>query len=630
MSIGQSHDPSVRTPLRVWPGVACASLCLVGMIVPFVLRDDAVYGFLAALVAAIGVVAWWLFFSRAPWPDRIAAIIVGGSALIATKRFVHPSIANAGMDMMMFVFGTPVLSIGLVVGAVAGRRISLAAQRGVMLLAILLASSTFTLLRTGGISGEGVSDLHWRWTPTPEQRLLARAADEPVVPPPPQLSPKPDETPTTTAPLGAPSPSAAPAPTTPRMEKRAMTPAGEEISGIAPAPAAAAVTGALDWPGFRGPQRDGVVRGVQINTDWSASPPRELWRRPVGPGWSSFAVRGNFIYTQEQRGEDEIVAAYTLATGAPVWRHSDPARFWESNGGAGPRATPTVSNGRVYAMGATGIVNALDAATGALLWSRNAASDTGAQPPGWGFAGSPLVIGDIVIVAAAGRLVAYDAASGNPRWFGPTGGGGYSSPQLRTIDGVPQVVLLRGSHTTSVAPADGAVLWEHLAQPSVAIVQPGFTPDGDVLVASGDVMGGNGLRRISVAHGDGGWTVEERWMSTGLKPYFNDFVVHKGYAFGFDGNILACIDLADGTRKWKGGRYGHGQLVLLSDQDLLLVTSEDGDVALVAATPDKFTEVARAPALEGKTWNHPVVVGDELLVRNDHEMAAFRLSLAVR
>jgi outer membrane protein assembly factor BamB len=384
----------------------------------------------------------------------------------------------------------------------------------------------------------------------------------------------------------------------------------------------------VEWPGFRGPDRDGVIRGVHIETDWSKSPPVELWRRPIGPAWSSFAVSGDHLYTQEQRGDDEDVSCYNLTNGNVIWRHRDAARFWESNGGAGPRGTPTVRNGRVYTFGATGIVNALDAATGAVVWSRNAATDTGATLPGWGFASSPLVLDDIVIVAASGRLAGYDAATGKPRWFRPTGGGGYSSPQLATIAGIPQVVLLSGGGATGVAPADGTLLWAHTWESGVSIVQPGQADNGDVLLSGGDAMGGIGMRRLAVAHGSSGWTVAERWTSRGLKPYFNDFVVHKGYAYGFDGSILASIDLADGTRKWKGGRYGSGQMVLLPDQDLLLVLSEEGELALVSATPDKFTEVARFKAIEGKTWNHPVLVGDLLLVRNGEEMAAFRLSRA--
>jgi outer membrane protein assembly factor BamB len=366
-----------------------------------------------------------------------------------------------------------------------------------------------------------------------------------------------------------------------------------------------------------------VIRGERIATDWSASPPALLWRRPIGPGWSSFAVRGDLLYTQEQRGEDEVVACYRVSSGEPVWMHRDAVRFWESNGGAGPRATPTLSGDRVYAFGATGILNALDARTGSVIWTRHAASDTGKAVPDWGFTSSPLVIDDVVIVHA-GALVAYDRVTGDRRWIGPSKGGSYSSPHLVTIDGVPQVLMMSGAGAISLAPADGALLWEH-AWPASRIVQPAVTEDGSLLInASGTA--GIATRRLAVAHGPGGWTVGERWTSRGLKPYFNDFVVHRGHAYGFDGSILACIDLQDGERKWKGGRFGHGQLVLLPDQDLLLVLSEDGELALVRAAPDRFTEVARFQALEGKTWNHPVLVGGVLLVRNGEEMAAFRLS----
>jgi outer membrane protein assembly factor BamB len=237
-----------------------------------------------------------------------------------------------------------------------------------------------------------------------------------------------------------------------------------------------------------------------------------------------------------------------------------------------------------------------------------------------------LVVDGLVLVAVSGHLAAYDLATGAPRWTAPARGVSYSSPHLATIDGVAQVLLLSSVGVASFAPADGKLLWEH-AWKGYPIVQPAVMADGNVLIS---VTDSSGTRRLAAARGAEGWTVQERWTSNGLKPYFNDFVVHKGHAYGFDGSILACIDLEDGKRKWKGGRYGNGQLVLLADQDLLLVLTEDGELALVRATPDQFTEVARAPALDAKTWNHPVLVGDVLLVRNGQEMAAFRLSLATR
>lgn len=309
-----------------------------------------------------------------------------------------------------------------------------------------------------------------------------------------------------------------------------------------------------------------------------------------------------------------------------MWRHRDAIRFWESNGGAGPRATPALDRRRVYAMGATGLLNALDAASGDVVWSRDVASDTGAQIPTWGFAASPLVIDDIVVAAAAGRLAAYDATTGDRRWLGPARGESYSSPHRATLGGVLHVLLLSNSGVVSVAPADGSILWSH-AWEGAAIVQPAILPGGDVLISTASPPSGIGVRRLGIAHDSGGWSADARWTSTGLKPYFNDMVVHSGHAYGFDGSILACIDLTDGTRKWKGGRYGYGQMLLLADQDVLLVISEEGELALVEAKPDQFRELARFPAIEGKTWNHAVLSGDVLLVRNGEEMAAFRLPL---
>ena len=206
---------------------------------------------------------------------------------------------------------------------------------------------------------------------------------------------------------------------------------------------------------------------------------------------------------------------------------------------------------------------------------------------------------------------------------------GYSSPHLATLGGIKQVLLLKGAGVISVAPTTGAELWKHSWRGD-GIVQPALTEDGHVLIGSGSGLGGVGVCCIAVEHGPDGWSTEERWTSSGLKPQFNDFVVHQGHAFGFDGSLLACIGLADGKRKWKDGRYGHGQVILLADQNLLLVMSEKGELALVTATLEQFRELARFKAINGKTWNHPVLVGDLLLVRNDQEMAAFRLKLAGR
>jgi outer membrane protein assembly factor BamB len=568
----QTNNPTSQKPLRLWPGVVLAVLLLLSMfVVPAVRPEAMIYGMLGGVACALGVLAWWVFFSRVRWVERLGVVALAAVAIFATRYVLHKSVAGAGMGFLFPVYGVVSVSVALVVGAAVSRRLSDRARRAVLAASVLLACGAWALARTGGITGDADLDLAWRWSQTPEERLLAQAVEEPS----------------------------------------------------APAPAPAAAENGADWPGFRGPERDGVVRGARIATDWQARPPIELWRRPVGPGWSSFAVHGGRLYTQEQRGEVELVTCYDAATGKPVWTHRDAARFYESNGGAGPRATPTLGDERVYTLGATGILNALKADDGSVVWSRDASADTKTKTPGWGYSGSPLLWGDFVVVAAGGTLAAYDRATGEPRWFGPKADCCYSSPHLLTLGGVTQIVLMNGPGVVGVAPADGRVLWQHPLPTGGRIIQPAVTADGDLLLAQGE---GADLYRVAVAQGPGGWTVEERWTTDGLKPYFSDFVVHKGHAYGLDNGEVACIDLKDGGHKWDGGSYGSGQLVLLPEQDVLLVVSEEGELALVGASPERFAELARFPAIKGKTWNHPVLAGEILLVRNGEEMAAFRLS----
>jgi outer membrane protein assembly factor BamB len=573
----QSADATEHKPLRLWPGVVIVLLqWLMRFVVPVFVPEAAVAGVFAGLLGGLAVMLWWAFFSRAPRAERWGAIVLMILAMLATSRFLHISIATGMMGLVFVVYAVPGLSLAFVVWALTSRRLSKLTRRVTMVATILLACAVWTLVQTGGFDTDGKHDFAWRWAETAEERLLAQAKDESMALP------------------------SAPA----AME------AGAETSPT--------------WPGFRGPDRDGIVRGTRIKTDWSASPPVELWRRPIGPAWSSFAVHGDLLYTQEQRGDHEVVSCYSVGSGEALWMHRDPARFWESNAGAGPRGTPTLSKGRVYSLGGTGILNVLDTRDGSVLWSRNAASDTKTKVPTWGLSSSPVVVDDLVIVAVVGKLIAYDLATGDPRWFGSDGGDGYSSPHLLTIDDVTQILLMSKAGAISVTPTDGSKLWGHPWPGGTRIVQPALCGPGELLLSAGD---GKGARRIAVVQGSDGWKAEERWSSVKMKPYFNDLVVHEGHIYGLNSRSLVCIDAENGQRKWKGARYG-GQVILLADQDLLLLLSEKGELALVRASPEQFAELARVPVIKGKTWNHPVLVGDVLLVRNAQEMAAFRLALA--
>jgi len=389
--LGAPMNIAARKPLRLWPGVVIVIMqWLVRFVLPVAVPGTTTYGVIGGIIGGLAVVLWWITFSRAPWLERLGAIVLMIIALFATSRIVDVSIAEGAQGMLLPLLAIPVLSLAFVVWAVGTRNLPDGARRSTMVAVILIACGGWAFVKTGGLTANFQNDLQWRWSRTSEDRLLAQSEAEPAG----------------SAPVR-------PAPETPKQK-----PAPESGNKVPPATLTPAEevreesrTGAV-WPGFRGPRRDDIVPGVRINTDWSAAPPVSLWRRPIGPGWSSFAVRGDLIYTQEQRGPDEIVSCYRLSTGKPVWVHRDRTRFWESNGGAGPRGTPSFSNGRVYAFGATGILNALNANNGAVVWSHDAASDTGAKIPQWGFASSPLILDDAVIVAVAGRLVAYDVRTG--------------------------------------------------------------------------------------------------------------------------------------------------------------------------------------------------------------------------
>ena len=381
-----------------------------------------------------------------------------------------------------------------------------------------------------------------------------------------------------------------------------------------------------DCPEFRGAQRDGVVRGVRIETNWKEGAPSLVWKQRVGPGWSSVIAVDGFLVTQEQRGESEAVVCYDAETGKEVWKHEDKARFSEGIAGPGPRATPTFREGRIYSLGGGGLATCLEARDGKVVWTCDLGKDNSAPPPMWGYSASPLLIDGKVILFAGGLsargIVALDAATGAPVWSKLVGKESYCSAQLVTSGGKPQLLMQDNTALAGLAVADGAVLWKkpYANEGVIPMLQSVQVEDGKVLVASG-----TGLALIELREEGGAWTVAEKWSAPRFQSSFSNFVLHEGYVYGLDQGALACVDAKSGARVWKKGRFGSGQLIVLADQGQLVVLSETGELALVDAKPSEPGDLFRFAAIEGKTWNSPTVAQNRLIVRNGVEMACFRL-----
>lgn len=391
---------------------------------------------------------------------------------------------------------------------------------------------------------------------------------------------------------------------------------------------ARALDGAADFPQFLGLTRDGVIRGVQLAHDWQAQPPELLWRRPVGEAWSGFAIAGGAAVTQEQAGAEEAIVCYDLATGAEHWRRQYPARYDDPLGGIGPRATPTISGGRVFALGAKGALHCLELATGAVVWQRDILADAHTKAPMWGASGSPLVDGDLVVVHPGGangnELAAYRIANGERAWSGGDAGEAYSSPQRVTLLGQPQWLNFNADGVAAQAIDDGRVLWKHPWPPGAQRVSdPRVIAPDRVLASTGYGVGADLLRVSRDAAGT--WKTERLWHSRHLRSKFAPLVVRDDSVFGLDDGRLTCLDLATGDPRWQGGRYGHGQFLLVGD--VLLISAENGEVVLVEAAPEAERVLGRFEALSGKTWNPPALGGAYLIVRNNHEAACFRLPI---
>ena len=460
---------------------------------------------------------------------------------------------------------------------------------GGLLGAVVVAAGT---LRIERVTGDLVPEFNWRWAPARDQ-LLPRA--------------------------------------------REGAPAAEQGRPWAARPGD-------DFPRFLGPAGDAALDAVVLG-DWKMAAPREAWRRPIGAGWSGFAVCDGHAVTLEQRGDEEVIACHAVADGAPEWSVPVRGRHETVLGGVGPRSTPTIRDGVVYATGATGWLHAIDGATGRVVWRKNVLDDLGidaaahAAAVAWGRAGSPLVTAQLVIVPGGGplaregggavSLVAYDRSTGARAWTGGDEQISYVTPALVAIDGRDVVLTVNESSVAAHDPVDGTRLWSFPwpghSNSDASCSQPHVLADGRIFLSKGYGVGAALFAPRPAA--DGPPAFDRAWSQPGLlKTKFTNVVIHEGHAYGLSDGILECVRVADGKRAWKGGRYGQGQV--LRAGELLLVQAESGEVVLVECAPGEHVVRGRLGALSGQTWNNPCIAAGRLLVRNADEAACYELGPA--
>lgn len=571
---------SAGTTLRWWPAAGLLAVMAGMKLIMLVLEAPPfpviMISFMGPAAVSGLIILWWLFASRASVKEKLIGL--GGTVCAAAiaAMLLHFSMKGMSFVLYMLPTGSALFALSLV----------LLANRPTLRLPVALIAATFgfgiwALVQMHGVTGKFSPEFSFRWSPTAEQEYLKSLADQ-------------------------------------KSDAVAEPTAPNEIITRASA----------QWSDFRGPQRDGNLPGVTLNEDWKAAPPKLVWKSKIGPGWSSFTVAGNRLFTQEQRGDNEAIVCLNAGSGKTLWAHEYPSRFWESVAGAGPRATPTIGDDGLFALGANGNLLCLNPINGEVIWQRDIQVDGDCKPPQWGFSASPLVHKGIVIVHAGGAekngVLAYDAKTGRPRWTAASGNHSYCSAQLASFDGVEGILMSTNLGLQFLNTDDGTTIWNHeWPVENYRAIQPLVKGDSIYIGTSLGV----GTRKITIKHDADAWKIDQDWTSLDMKPDFNDFVEFQGHIYGFDGNIFACVDCQTGKRQWKKGRYGNGQVLLLSDSGQLLITTEFGDIVLVKADPHKLIELGRVPGIEGKTWNHPVLIGNRLYVRNGEEVACYELAV---
>lgn len=378
------------------------------------------------------------------------------------------------------------------------------------------------------------------------------------------------------------------------------------------------------WPRYRGANADGLYLQSGLLDPWPAEGPLELYRQPIGGGYAGFVIGSGRAYTIEQRREEETVVCYDFETGYEIWSFGYRAYFQEQMGGDGPRSTPTLGEGRLYALGAQGDFHCLDAATGRLIWATNILE--GMENLEWGMSGAPLILGDLVVVANSGfggdSILAFDKATGEAAWSTLRQRQAFTSLMVADLAGRRQIVNMSAGSLNGIDAETREVLWSHpwTTTNGINCAQPILAGDDRIFVSSGY---GHGCALLKISAEGEGFTVTELWRNANMKNKFNSSVIYKGYIYGLDEGVLACLELETGRKMWKAGRYGHGQLIVADGK--LIVLGEMGDLSLVKASPAGHEVISKVSVLKGKTWNYPAIADGRLLVRNSKEMVCLDL-----
>ncbi|MDP6630824.1 MAG: PQQ-binding-like beta-propeller repeat protein [Kiritimatiellia bacterium] len=366
-----------------------------------------------------------------------------------------------------------------------------------------------------------------------------------------------------------------------------------------------------DWPHWRGLKGDGISTESGWRAEALSGGPKILWQAEVGKGYSAVSIQGGRAFTMGNIDDRDIVTCLDTATGKEVWRHSYACKAASY---PGPRATPAVDGNNVYTFSRAGDVFCLDAMSGKVTWTRNIAAELKAEAPRWGFAGSPVISGEQLLLNAGPRGMALDKTTGRTIWHSGPGIGGYSVLVPCRLAGRPTLLMFGEKALLALNPATGKARWSHEWVTSYNINAADPMPVGDqVWISSGY---GTGCALLDCA----GARPRQVWKNKAVSAHFSSAVLHKGYIYAIDGNTkrkgkLVCLKPEDGTVAWSR-ELGFGSLILAGDR--LIVLNEKGALTIVAASPGGYRELASADSLlPGICWTAPTLSRGKLYLRDD-------------